>query len=199
MVLCFVTRSSATERDEWLEAIAKAIDDYTKKKTTFISSRSQEEVKLKISVIDALRMHPCLLSSVNTDGNRCRWQRTFRFKGSYLDPRPEGHHVHDLYLWVHHHLEEASLPCLWQGLGLSHNISSDIPSCIYGFFSWQHCVVNRWCVRLALPISTTWSTWRTSQHVCVITALPSCRRTVNKHYYKCFQDEFWLIWLAIFN
>lgn len=37
--------SSATERDEWLEAIAKAIDDYTKKKITFISSRSQEEVR----------------------------------------------------------------------------------------------------------------------------------------------------------
>lgn len=48
----FFTHSSATERDEWLEAIAKAIDDYTKKKITFISSRSQEEVKLKISVID---------------------------------------------------------------------------------------------------------------------------------------------------
>lgn len=58
-MLCFVTHSSATERDEWLEAIAKAIDDYTKKKTTFISSRSQEEVKLKISVIDVLRIHPC--------------------------------------------------------------------------------------------------------------------------------------------
>lgn len=42
----FVLCSSATERDEWLEAIAKAIDDYTKKKITFISSRSQEEVKL---------------------------------------------------------------------------------------------------------------------------------------------------------
>lgn len=40
---CF--HSSATERDEWLEAIAKAIDDYTKKKITFISSRSQEEVR----------------------------------------------------------------------------------------------------------------------------------------------------------
>lgn len=36
------------ERDEWLEAIAKAIDDYTKKKITFISSRSQEEVTLII-------------------------------------------------------------------------------------------------------------------------------------------------------
>uniref|UniRef100_A0A8P4KTB8 FYVE, RhoGEF and PH domain containing 6 n=1 Tax=Dicentrarchus labrax TaxID=13489 RepID=A0A8P4KTB8_DICLA len=38
-----LSASSATERDEWLEAIAKAIDDYTKKKITFISSRSQEE------------------------------------------------------------------------------------------------------------------------------------------------------------
>lgn len=44
----FCACSSATERDEWLEAIAKAIDDYTKKKITFISSRSQEEVKLSI-------------------------------------------------------------------------------------------------------------------------------------------------------
>ncbi|XP_068443005.1 FYVE, RhoGEF and PH domain-containing protein 6 [Clinocottus analis] len=40
-----LSASSATERDEWLEAIAKAIDDYTKKKTTFISSRSQEEAE----------------------------------------------------------------------------------------------------------------------------------------------------------
>ncbi|XP_034019036.1 FYVE, RhoGEF and PH domain-containing protein 6 isoform X2 [Thalassophryne amazonica] len=38
-----LSASSATERDEWLEAITKAIDDYTKKKITFISSRSQEE------------------------------------------------------------------------------------------------------------------------------------------------------------
>lgn len=45
-LMYFVLCSSATERDEWLEAIAKAIDDYTKKKITFISSRSQEEVKL---------------------------------------------------------------------------------------------------------------------------------------------------------
>ncbi|XP_028256291.1 FYVE, RhoGEF and PH domain-containing protein 6 [Parambassis ranga] len=40
-----LSASSATERDEWLEAIAKAIDDYTKKKITFISSRSQEETE----------------------------------------------------------------------------------------------------------------------------------------------------------
>ncbi|CAL8318445.1 unnamed protein product [Lota lota] len=38
-----LSASSATEREQWLEAIAKAIDDYTKKKITFISSRSQEE------------------------------------------------------------------------------------------------------------------------------------------------------------
>ncbi|XP_075886029.1 uncharacterized protein LOC142890694 [Nelusetta ayraudi] len=38
-----LSAGSATERDQWLEAIAKAIDDYTKKKITFISSRSQEE------------------------------------------------------------------------------------------------------------------------------------------------------------
>lgn len=38
--------SSAKERDEWLEAIGRAIEDYTKKKITFISSRSQEEVRL---------------------------------------------------------------------------------------------------------------------------------------------------------
>ncbi|KAG7225554.1 hypothetical protein INR49_004960 [Caranx melampygus] len=40
-----LSAGSATERDEWLEAIAKAIDDYTKKKITFISSRSQEEAE----------------------------------------------------------------------------------------------------------------------------------------------------------
>ncbi|XP_054876316.1 FYVE, RhoGEF and PH domain-containing protein 6 isoform X2 [Poeciliopsis prolifica] len=38
-----LSASSAKERDEWLEAIGKAIEDYTKKKITFISSRSQEE------------------------------------------------------------------------------------------------------------------------------------------------------------
>ncbi|KAJ8245318.1 hypothetical protein GJAV_G00269500 [Gymnothorax javanicus] len=38
-VLC----SSATERDEWLEAISRAIEDFTRKKITFVSSKSQEE------------------------------------------------------------------------------------------------------------------------------------------------------------
>lgn len=38
-----LSANSATERDEWLEAIAKAIEDYTKKKITFSASRSQEE------------------------------------------------------------------------------------------------------------------------------------------------------------
>ncbi|XP_026778972.3 FYVE, RhoGEF and PH domain-containing protein 6 [Pangasianodon hypophthalmus] len=37
-----LSASSATERDEWLEAIDTAIDDYTRKKISFISSRSQE-------------------------------------------------------------------------------------------------------------------------------------------------------------
>ncbi|XP_033845454.1 FYVE, RhoGEF and PH domain-containing protein 6 [Periophthalmus magnuspinnatus] len=40
-----LSANSASERDEWLEAIATAIDDYTKKKITFISSRSQEEAE----------------------------------------------------------------------------------------------------------------------------------------------------------
>lgn len=56
----FCVCSSATERDAWLEAIAKAIDDYTKKKITFISSRSQEEVKL-LTCLPALRtISPCV-------------------------------------------------------------------------------------------------------------------------------------------
>ncbi|XP_061662143.1 FYVE, RhoGEF and PH domain-containing protein 6 [Syngnathoides biaculeatus] len=38
-----LSASSATERDEWLEAIAEAIDDHAKKKISFISSRSHEE------------------------------------------------------------------------------------------------------------------------------------------------------------
>ncbi|MEQ2171505.1 FYVE, RhoGEF and PH domain-containing protein 6 [Goodea atripinnis] len=37
-----LSASSAKERDEWLEAIGKAIEDYTKKKITFISSRSSK-------------------------------------------------------------------------------------------------------------------------------------------------------------
>ncbi|XP_037837221.1 FYVE, RhoGEF and PH domain-containing protein 6 isoform X2 [Kryptolebias marmoratus] len=40
-----LSASSAKERDEWLEAIGRAIDDYTKKKITFTSSRSQEEAE----------------------------------------------------------------------------------------------------------------------------------------------------------
>ncbi|XP_051977132.1 FYVE, RhoGEF and PH domain-containing protein 6 isoform X1 [Xyrauchen texanus] len=37
-----LSANSATERDEWLEAIAKAIDDFTRKKISFFSSKSQE-------------------------------------------------------------------------------------------------------------------------------------------------------------
>lgn len=43
-----LSASSATERDEWLEAIAEAIEDYTKKKITFIASRSQEESEIAV-------------------------------------------------------------------------------------------------------------------------------------------------------
>ncbi|TWW75892.1 FYVE, RhoGEF and PH domain-containing protein 6 [Takifugu flavidus] len=39
-----LSASSASERDEWLEAISKAIDDYTKKKISFISGRPLEEM-----------------------------------------------------------------------------------------------------------------------------------------------------------
>ncbi|KAF7474242.1 Hypothetical predicted protein [Marmota monax] len=35
--------SSATERDEWLEAISRSIEEYAKKRTTFCPSRSLEE------------------------------------------------------------------------------------------------------------------------------------------------------------
>nr|XP_008109059.1 PREDICTED: FYVE, RhoGEF and PH domain-containing protein 6 [Anolis carolinensis] len=38
-----LSASSATERDEWLEAISKAIEDYTKKRITFNPSKSLEE------------------------------------------------------------------------------------------------------------------------------------------------------------
>ncbi|NXP75880.1 FGD6 protein, partial [Ramphastos sulfuratus] len=38
-----LSASSATERDEWLEAISKSIEDYTKKRITFNPSRSLEE------------------------------------------------------------------------------------------------------------------------------------------------------------
>ncbi|XP_060051531.1 FYVE, RhoGEF and PH domain-containing protein 6 isoform X2 [Erinaceus europaeus] len=38
-----LSASSATERDEWLEAISRSIEDYTKKKTTFGPARSLDE------------------------------------------------------------------------------------------------------------------------------------------------------------
>uniref|UniRef100_A0A8V5G7C8 Uncharacterized protein n=1 Tax=Melopsittacus undulatus TaxID=13146 RepID=A0A8V5G7C8_MELUD len=38
-----LSASSATERDEWLEAISKSIEEYTKKKITFNPSKSLEE------------------------------------------------------------------------------------------------------------------------------------------------------------
>lgn len=43
-IFFFLHLSSASERDEWLEAITTAIGDYTRKKITFISGKSQDEV-----------------------------------------------------------------------------------------------------------------------------------------------------------
>ncbi|XP_070827670.1 FYVE, RhoGEF and PH domain-containing protein 6-like [Chaetodon trifascialis] len=42
-----LSASSATERDEWLEAISTAISEYTRKKISFISGKPLEEVELK--------------------------------------------------------------------------------------------------------------------------------------------------------
>ncbi|KAM9352329.1 FYVE, RhoGEF and PH domain-containing protein 6-like [Symphorus nematophorus] len=42
-----LSASSAAERDEWLEAISTAISDYTKKKISFISGKSLEEVEVR--------------------------------------------------------------------------------------------------------------------------------------------------------
>ncbi|KAM8890992.1 FYVE, RhoGEF and PH domain-containing protein 6 isoform 2-T2 [Spinachia spinachia] len=41
-----LSAGSASERDEWLEAISMAITDYTKKKISFISGKPPEEVEL---------------------------------------------------------------------------------------------------------------------------------------------------------
>nr|XP_046248961.1 FYVE, RhoGEF and PH domain-containing protein 6-like isoform X2 [Scatophagus argus] len=41
-----LSASSATERDEWLEAISTAISDYTRKKISFVSGKPLEEVEL---------------------------------------------------------------------------------------------------------------------------------------------------------
>ncbi|XP_034074705.1 FYVE, RhoGEF and PH domain-containing protein 6-like isoform X1 [Gymnodraco acuticeps] len=42
-----LSASSATERDEWLEAISTAIGDYTRKKISFISGKPEEELELR--------------------------------------------------------------------------------------------------------------------------------------------------------
>jgi len=47
----FHSNSSATERDEWLEAISKSIEEYTKKRITFNPSKSLEEVYHTITVV----------------------------------------------------------------------------------------------------------------------------------------------------
>ncbi|CAH2277743.1 FYVE, and PH domain-containing 6 [Pelobates cultripes] len=42
-----LSASSATERDDWLEAISRAIEEHTKKKITFNPAKSQEEADLE--------------------------------------------------------------------------------------------------------------------------------------------------------
>ncbi|XP_029991747.1 FYVE, RhoGEF and PH domain-containing protein 6-like [Sphaeramia orbicularis] len=42
-----LSASSALERDDWLEAISTAITDYTKKKISFISGKTPDEVELR--------------------------------------------------------------------------------------------------------------------------------------------------------
>lgn len=44
METSFAPNSSATERDEWLEAISRSIEEYAKKRITFCPSRSLDEV-----------------------------------------------------------------------------------------------------------------------------------------------------------
>lgn len=46
--------SSATERDEWLEAISTAISDYTRKKISFISGKPPEEVRKHIKKMNLI-------------------------------------------------------------------------------------------------------------------------------------------------
>ncbi len=48
--LWFYPQSSAACRDEWLQAISSAIDDYTKKETRFISVRNPEMVNHLIEI-----------------------------------------------------------------------------------------------------------------------------------------------------
>ncbi|XP_067860740.1 FYVE, RhoGEF and PH domain-containing protein 6 isoform X2 [Heptranchias perlo] len=45
-----LSASSAAERDEWLEAISKAIEDYSKKRITFTASKSLEEEPDKLEL-----------------------------------------------------------------------------------------------------------------------------------------------------
>uniref|UniRef100_A0A4W3J1F7 FYVE, RhoGEF and PH domain containing 6 n=1 Tax=Callorhinchus milii TaxID=7868 RepID=A0A4W3J1F7_CALMI len=48
-----LSASSATERDEWLEAISKAIEDYTKKRITFSGSKSLDEEEADKTELDS--------------------------------------------------------------------------------------------------------------------------------------------------
>ncbi|KAK1804396.1 hypothetical protein P4O66_020425, partial [Electrophorus voltai] len=94
-----LSASSPASRDEWLEAISAAIDDYAKKKISFNSSKSHEEV----------------LSLAHRGQRWPRQHTSAGVQSSYLDPRPADLNVYDLHMCVHSNLEEASLPSLRQG------------------------------------------------------------------------------------
>lgn len=59
----FAPNSSATERDEWLEAISRSIEEYAKKRITFCPSRSLDEVFLFLLVFLFLFFPPCISNS----------------------------------------------------------------------------------------------------------------------------------------
>lgn len=45
-----------------------------------------------------------------------RWRRrSFGLQSANMDPRPAGHHVYDLHLWVHAGVEATPLPRVWEG------------------------------------------------------------------------------------
>ncbi|CAL8298331.1 unnamed protein product [Gadus morhua 'NCC'] len=86
-VECSFILSASSSREHWLEAIAKAIDDSTKKKVTFVSSRSQDENGPR----------PCVVFLPGA-GRGSRHRGSAGFQSPRLDPRPAGHHVHDVHL-----------------------------------------------------------------------------------------------------